>query len=99
MRNASPGGGSHCRRHCGREDEAWRGRADRVADYCIGRDVTAHDAKTFGQCPFDDVDAVHDAIALGDAGTAGAVKADRVLHVKMLELPEFLHDVPDLSAE
>jgi hypothetical protein len=94
MRNALRGGGSHCWWHRG-EDEAWSGRADRVADAGIGRDVPSHNAKAFGQGPFDNVDAVHDAILLGDAGVAGSVKTDGKNLVKISEGPEFRREIAD----
>src|ERR1700730_12384370 len=87
MRNAAGRGGSHCRRHRGREDKAWRGRADRVADYGISRDVTPHHTETLGQGSFDDVDGIHEPIALGDAGAAGSVKTDGMNLVKVGEGP------------
>src|SRR5882757_6808684 len=75
---------------------AWRSGADRVADHGIGRDVAAHDAKTFGQGPSDDVDAVHDAIALGNAGAARAVKTDGMNLVKVGDGPEFCRQIANM---
>src|SRR6266481_4858364 len=95
MSNASHRGGSHCRRHRGCEDKTWRSRADRVADHGIGRDVAAYDAETFGQSPFDDVDAVHNAIPRGDAGASGAVKTNGVDFVEIGEGPKFRRQITD----
>src|SRR5205085_12402505 len=97
MRNASGRGGSHCRRHRGCEDKTWRGRPDRVADHTIGRDVAPHDAKALGQGSFDDVNAVHDAVPLGDTGAAGSVKPDGMDLVKVSERAEFRRQTADLS--
>src|SRR3984893_15648990 len=96
MRYAAGPGGSHCRRHRSREDKAWRGRADRVADHGISRDVTPHHTETLGLGSFDDVDAIHDAIALGDAGAAGSVKTDGMNLVKVGEGPEFRRQITDM---
>src|SRR6266404_10011332 len=95
MRNTSRGGGSHCRRHRGGEDKAWRGRADRVADHGICCDVASYDAKALGQGPFDDVDAVHDAIPFGDAGAARAVKTDGMDFVEIGESTKFCSQITD----
>src|SRR5712671_1482146 len=95
MHNAPHRGGRHWRRHRGREDEARRGRTDRVADHGIGRDVASYDAKALGQRPFDDVDAVHDAVALGDAGTARSVKTDGMNLVEIGEGPESRRQITD----
>src|SRR4051812_247572 len=97
MRDASRRGGRHCWWHRGCKDKARRGRADGVADHSIGCDVAAHDTKTFGQGPFDDVDAVHDTIALGDAGAARSVKTDGMNLVKISHCPEFRRQITDLS--
>ena len=51
-------------------------RADRVAAVAGGGDVAAHDAEALGERAVDDVDAVHDAVALGDAAAARAIEAD-----------------------
>src|SRR4029079_18674514 len=52
--------------------------ADCVAAGAAGGDVAAHHAEALGQGAVNDIDAGHDAFALGDATAAGAVHADRV---------------------
>ena len=72
-----------------------RGADAGVADHRIGRDVAARDAKAFGQGPFDDVDAVHDAIPLGDTGAPGSVETDGMNLVKIGEGAEFRREIAD----
>ena len=78
MGNALRGSGRHRRRHRSRKNKARCRGADRVADHRIGGDIAADDAEAFGQCTFDDVDTVHDPVALGNAGATSPVKTDRV---------------------
>ena len=72
-------------RQRGREDEARGVGADGVADVGAGGDVAAHDAEALGQRAVDDVDAVHDPVALGKPAAAGAVEADGVHLVEIGE--------------
>ena len=73
------------RRQRGREDEARRVGADRIADVARGGDVAAHDAEALGERAVDDVDPAHDAVALGEAAAARPVQADRVHLVEVGE--------------
>src|SRR5215472_19134481 len=77
--------GRHSWRHRCREDKACRGRADRITDHLIGRNIAADDTEAFRQSSLDDVDALHDAVALGHPGTALAIEADRVNLVEIGE--------------
>src|ERR1700745_315674 len=88
-------GGSYRPRHRCREDETRRGRPDRIADHGVGCDVAPHNAKAFGQRPFDDVDAVHHSIPLGDAGAAEAIKTDGVDLIEISQRPEFRREIAD----
>ena len=58
-------------------------------------DVAAHDAEALGERAVDDVDAVHDAVALGDAAAARAVQADGVHLVEIGERAVFLGEIAD----
>ena len=60
-----------------------------------GGDVAAHDAEGLGQRAVDDVDAVHDAVALGEPAAARAVHADRVHLVEVGQGAVFLRQVAD----
>ena len=65
-------------RQGGGEDEVGRIGAHRVDDAAAAGDVAAHHAEALGERALDDVDAVHQAVALGDAAAARAVHADRM---------------------
>ena len=77
--------GGDGRRQRGGEDEARRIGADGVAEVREGGDVAAHDAEALGQRAVDDVDAMHDAVALGEAAAARPVEADRMHLVEIGE--------------
>ena len=94
MGDALCGGGGDRRRHCGREDEARRARTDRVADHRISCYVTTHDPEALRQCPFDDIDTVHNPIALGNAG-AGTVETDGMHFIEISKRPEFRGQIAD----
>src|SRR3954447_3530720 len=66
------------RRQRGRKDERRRIRAHRVDNSAVCRDITAERAETFGERAFDHVDAMHNAVAIGNTAAAWAVKADGV---------------------
>src|SRR6476620_3522041 len=79
------------------EDEARRIRADGVAAGFACGDVAAHHAETLGKGAVNYVDTMHDAVPLGDAAAARAIKTDgvnlveigeRVVHLG--EIAEFL---------
>ena len=95
MGNALRGRRRHRRRHRSRENEARRGGADRVADHRIGGDIAPDDAEAFGQCTFDDVDPVHDPVALGNAGAASPVKTDGVDLIEIGQGSIFVRQVAD----
>ena len=59
-------------------------------------DIAAEAAERFGQRSLDDVDAVHDAVALGDAAAARAVHADRVDLVDIGHRAIALGEIADL---
>src|SRR6266568_2289387 len=93
MSNTSCGGGRQRRRHRRGEDEARCGRADRITNHGIRRDVPSRDTKAFGQGPFNDVNAVHDAVALGNARTTASVEPDSVDFVQICESAELLPQI------
>jgi hypothetical protein len=62
----------------GREDEARRIGADRIDDLGLAGDIAAEAAERLGERAFEHVDAMHDAVAFGDAAAARAVHADRM---------------------
>ncbi len=70
--------GGERRRKRGREDERGRVGAHGVDDRGIRRDIAAQSAKALGERALDYVDAVHLAVAIGDAAAARAIKADGV---------------------
>src|SRR6185295_4808011 len=72
------GGRADRRRQRGREDEARRVGADAVDDRGAAGDIAAEAAEGLGERAFEHVDAVHDAVALGDTAAARAVHADRM---------------------
>ena len=72
------GRGADRRRQRGGEDEARSIGADRIDQRGASRDIAAEAAEGLGERAFDHVDAVHGAVARGDAGAARAVHADRM---------------------
>src|SRR3979490_2320399 len=72
------GGRADCRRERGGEEEAGAVGADGVDDIGTCGDIAAETAERLGEGAFQDIDAVHDAVALGDAAAARAVHAGRV---------------------
>ena len=58
-------------------------------------DIAAHDAEPLGQRAIDDVDAIHHAVALGDAAAARAIEADGVHLVEIGQRVVFLRQVAD----
>ncbi len=58
------------RQRCGK-DEARRVRPYRVTHFRAGRDIAAHHAIGLGQGAVDDVDPVHQPVALGHAAPRG----------------------------
>ena len=87
--------GGDGRRQRGGEDEARRVGADRVAAGGARGDVAAHHAEGLGQRAVDDVDAVHDAVAFGDAAAARAVQADGMHLVEIGQRAVLLGEVAD----
>src|SRR5262252_8109381 len=77
--------GRHSWRHRCREDKACLGRTDRIADHLVGRNIAADDTEAFRQSSLDNVDALHDAVALGYPGTARAIEADGVNFIEIGE--------------
>ena len=53
-------------------------RTHGIDDRSLCGDIAAKRAKSLGERSFDDVDLVHDAIALGDAAAMWAVETDRM---------------------
>jgi hypothetical protein len=88
-------GGSHGRWHCGSKDKARRGRADRVTNNGITRDIASDDTEPFGQRPFNDIDPVHEAIALGYTGATNAVEANSMDFVEIGQSTELRSQVAD----
>ena len=92
----------------GAPDVAWQWLATRdlknpatdlqncIDDRAIGRDIAAHHAKTLGERALDDVDPLHQPVALGDAAAARTVHADRVHFVDIGERAELFGEVADL---
>ena len=78
------------------EDEAGRHGADGVTDRAIGRDIAAHHAERLAQRTLDDVNAVHDPVALGNAGAPQAVEADRMDFVQIGQRAILVGQVADL---
>ena len=95
MADAGERAGDDGRRERGGEDEARRIGADGVAAGLARGDVAAHDAEALGERAVDDVDAVHHALALGDAAAARAVKADRMHFVEIGQRVVLLGEVAD----
>ena len=62
----------------------------------LARDVAAEAAERLGERAFEHVDAVHDAVALGDAAAARAVHADRVDLVDIGHGAVLLGEIADL---
>ena len=60
-----------------------------------GGDVAAHDAEALGERAVDDVDPVHDAVALGQAAAARPVESDRVHLVEVGERAVLLREIAD----
>ncbi len=75
------------------EDEARRIGADGVAAGPAPGNITAHDAEALSERAIDNVDAVHDAVALGDAAATRAVEADRVDLIEISQRVVFLRQV------
>ena len=75
--------GADRRRQSGGEDEARRVGAHRVAELGAGRDIAAEAAERLAERAFDHVDARHHAVALGNAGAARAIHADRMHFVEI----------------
>ena len=86
-------GDGRCQR--GGEDEARCIRADGVAAGAARGDITAHHAEALGESAIDDVDAVHHAVAFGDAAAARTVQADRMHLVEISERAICLGEVAD----
>src|SRR5260370_11560619 len=59
-----------------REDEARGAASDEIDQGGAAGDVTAHDAKRLTERSLNDGEAVHDAVALGNAAAARAVEPD-----------------------
>ena len=84
------------RRQRGGEDEARRIGAHGVDDLGLAGDIAAEAAERLGQRAFEHVDAVHDAVALGDAAAARAVHADRMHLVDIGHGAVALGEIADL---
>jgi hypothetical protein len=83
------------RRQSGRENEARSVAAHGIDDRGAGGDIAAHHPKSLCQGAFDNVDAVHDPIALGDAAATRSVHADRMNLVEIGERAVFLGQFAD----
>ncbi len=70
--------------------------AHRVDHRAAGGDIAAERAEGLGQRPLDHVDAVHDAVAFGDAAAARPIHADRVHLVEVGHGAVCLGEVGDL---
>ncbi len=79
-----------------REDEARSVGADRVDDLGIAGDVAAEAAEGLGERAFQHVDAMHDAVALGNTAAARTVHADRMDLVDIGHGAVFLGEIADL---
>ena len=60
------------------ENEGGGVRTHGIDDRSLCGDIAAKRSKSLGERSFDDVDLVHDAIALGDAAAMRAVETDRM---------------------
>src|SRR4029079_16285394 len=89
MADGSERAGGNRRGKRGGEDESGRVRADRVAAGAGCSDIAAHIAETLRQRPVDDIEAVHHAVALGDAAAARAIQADGVHLIEIGGAPYF----------
>ena len=63
----------------------------------LAGDIAAEAAERLGERAFQDIDAVHDAVALGDAAAARAVHADRVNLVDIGHRAIALGEIADLG--
>src|SRR5690606_34429575 len=79
----------------GSEDELRRIGADRVDDGAVGGHVATHHAITLSERTLNDVDALHQAVTVGNAATARAIHAHRVHFVDIGERTELLGEVAD----
>ena len=70
--------GGDGRRQGGGEDEARRVGAHGVNHCGLSGDVAAQRAERLGERAFDDIDAVGEAVALGDAAATVAIHANRM---------------------
>ena len=66
------------RRQRGGEDEARRVGADGIDHFGAAGDIAAEAAEGLGEGAFENIDAMHDAVAFGNAAAARAVHADRM---------------------
>ena len=97
MPDRSRRGRADRRRQRRRKDEARCVGADRVDDLGISSDIAAEAAEGLGERAFEHVDAVHDAVALGNAAAARAVHADRMDLVDIGHGAVFLGEIADLG--
>jgi hypothetical protein len=72
----------------GGEDEFGRVGTHRIHDRLVGGNVATHHAKTLGQRALDDVDAIHQAFALGDTAAARTIHAHCVHFIDIGQRPE-----------
>ena len=85
------------RRQRGREDEARTAGADEIDRGGARGDVAADHAERLGERALDDIDLVERSVALGHAGAALAVHADRMHLVEVGEGAVAMREVADLA--
>ena len=98
MPDRRTGAGGHHGRQGRGEDELRRVAPNRVDDRAVCGDIAAERAEPFGERAFNDIDAIHEAFAFGDAASARAIHANRMNLVdigqRIVPLGE-LHDLPN----
>ena len=85
------------RRQRGGEDEAGGVGAHGVDDPCIPGDIAAQAAEGLCERAFENIDAVHDAVALGDTAAARAIHADRMNFIDIGHRAVALGQIADLG--
>ena len=97
MPDARQRAGCNRRRKRRREDEARSKRPDGVTASTAGGNVAAHHPEALGQRPVDDIHAIHDAVALGDATSARTVHAHGMNLIEIGDRPVLLGKSADLT--
>ncbi len=96
MLDRRTGSGAERRRQGGGEDELGSIGPDGVDDRLLPGDVAAHGAEALGQRALDDIDAVGQSVAVGDAAAARSVDAHGMDFVDVGQGAIFLGEIGDL---